>query len=44
MTLILKIDLYVVKMYHQVKNEVSMSTDSKGVAQTERQTHTHTHT
>ena len=44
MTLILKLDLDMVKMYHHTKNEVSMSTPSKVIAQTDRQTHTHTHT
>ena len=38
MTLILKLDLDIVKMY--TKNEVSMSTASKVIAQTD--THTHT--
>ena len=41
MTLILKLDLDIVKMYHHTKNEVSMSTGSKVIAQTG--THTHTH-
>ena len=48
MTLILKLDLNVVKMYHHTQNEVSMSTASKVIAQTytqtDRQTHTHIHT
>ena len=46
MTLILKLDLDIVKMYHHTKNEVSMSTGSKVIARTDRQTdrHTHTHT
>ena len=39
MTLILKLDLDIVKMYHHTKNEVSMSTASKVIAQTD--THTH---
>ena len=37
MTLVLKLDLDIVKMYHHTKNEVSMST------QTDRQTHTRIH-
>ena len=41
MTLILKLDLDIVKMYHHTKNEVSMSTASKVIARTE--THTRTH-
>ena len=46
MTLILKLDLDMVKMYHHIKNEVSMSTGSKVIAQTDthRQTDTHTDT
>ena len=50
MTLILKIDLDIVKMYHHTKNEVSMSTPSKVIAQTDTQkqtdgqTDTHTDT
>ena len=52
MTLILKLDLDIVKMYHHTKNEVSMSTASKVIAQTDTHTqidtqtdrHTHTHT
>ena len=42
MTSILKLDLDIVKMYHHTKNEVSMSTASKVIAQTD--THTHTYT
>ena len=50
MTLILQLDLDIVKMYHHTKNEVSMSTGSKVIArtdtqtdgQTDRKTHTHT--
>ena len=42
MTLILKHDLDIVKMYHHTKNEVSMSTGSKVIARTDRHTHTHT--
>ena len=45
MTLILKLDLDIVKMYHHTKNEVSMSTGSKVIAWTEQtQTHRQTHT
>ena len=44
MTLKLKHDLDIVKMYHHTKNEVSMLTSSKVIAQTDRQTDTHTHT
>ena len=48
MTLILTLDLDMVKMYHHTKNEVSMSNHSKAIAQTDRQIHTqtdrHTHT
>ena len=40
MTLILKHDLDMVKMYHLTKNEVSMSRHSKVIAKTD--THTHT--
>ena len=40
MTLMLKPDLDMVKMYH-TKNEVSMLTASKVIAQTDRQTHRH---
>ena len=40
MTLILKLDLDMVKMYHHTKNEVYMSTGSKVIART----HTHTDT
>ena len=42
MTLILKFDLDIVKMYHHTKNEVSMSSGSKVIAQTDTQTHRHT--
>ena len=38
MTLILKLDLDIVKMYHHTKNEVSMSTGSKVIARTDKQT------
>ena len=43
-TLILKLDLHMVKMYHHTKNEVSMSNGSKVIAQTHTQTHRHRHT
>ena len=39
MTLILKFDLDMVKMYYHTKNEVSMSRHSKVIAQTDTQTH-----
>ena len=42
MTLILKLDLHMVKMYHHTKHEVSMSRHSKVIPQT--QTHTETDT
>ena len=41
MTLILKLDIDMVKMYHHTKTVVSMSTGSKVIAQTD--THTHRH-
>ena len=48
MTLILKLDLDMVKMYHCTKNEVSISGRSKVIAQTDiqpdRQAHTRTQT
>ena len=50
MILILKFDLDMVKMYHHTKNEVSMCTPPKVIAQTDTQAHrqtdrlTHTHT
>ena len=44
MTLILKFDLDIVKMYLHTKNEVSMSRGSKVIAQTDRQTHRQTDT
>ena len=44
MTLILKLDLDMVKMYHHTKNEVSMSSHSKVIAQTDRHTHRQTDT
>ena len=37
-TLVLKLDLDMVKMYNQTKNEVSMSRHSKVLAQTDSQT------
>ena len=39
MTLVLKLYLDIVKMYHHTKNEASMSRHSKVIAQTD--THTH---
>ena len=42
MTLILKLDLDMVKMYHHTKNEVSLSTGSKVIAQTDTDTQTDT--
>ena len=39
MTLVLKLDLDMVKMYHHTKNEVSMLRHSKVIVQTD--THTH---
>ena len=44
MTLILKLDLDIDKMYHHTKNEVSMPRHSKFIAQMDRQTHIHTDT
>ena len=44
MTLILKLDLDMVKMYHHTKNEVSMSTGSKVIPRTHTHTDTHTQT
>ena len=46
MTLILKLDLDMVKLYLHTKNEVFMSRGSKVRARTDRNTdkHTHTHT
>ena len=44
MTLVLKLDLDIVKMYHHTKNEVALSTALKVLAETDRQTHTHRHT
>ena len=43
MTLILKLDLDMVKMYHYTKNEASMSRHSKVIARTDTQTDTHTY-
>ena len=42
MTLILKLDLDIIKMYHHTKNEVSTSIPSKVIAQTDTQTHSQT--
>ena len=44
MTLILKLDLNIVKMYHHTKNEVSRSTCSKSIAQIGTQKDTQTDT
>ena len=50
MTLVLKLDLDMVKILYHTKNEVSMSKHSNVLAQTDRytdtqtDTHTHTHT
>ena len=48
MTLILKLDLDIVKMYHHTKmptgSKVIAQTDKHINTQTDRQTHTHTHT
>ena len=44
MTLILKLELGIVKMYHHTKNAVSMSIASKVIAQTDTHIHTHTQT
>ena len=41
MTLVPKLDLDMVKIYHHINNEISMSWHSKVIAQ---HTHTHTHT
>ena len=43
MTLILKLDLDMVRMYHHTKSEVSMPGYSKVIAQMDRQTHTQTY-
>ena len=43
MTLILKVDLDMAKMYLHTKNEVSMWSSSKVIAWTDRQTQTDTH-
>ena len=43
MTLILKLDLDMIKMYLHTKNEVSMSSSSKVIAWTDRNTDTQTH-
>ena len=44
MALILKLDLDIVKKYHHTKNEVSVSTHSKGMTQTDTHTGTQTNT
>ena len=44
MTLALEFDLDMVEMYHLTRNEVSVSTASKVISQTDRQTDAHTHT
>ena len=44
MTLILTFDLDIVKMYHYTKNEVSIVTALKVIAQTDTHTHTDTYT
>ena len=44
MTLILKPDLDILKMYHHTKNKVSISIASKVIAQTDTQTDSQTHT
>ena len=44
MTLILKLNLDMVKMYHHTKNKVSMSRHSKFIARTDTHTHTDKHT
>ena len=44
MTLIIKLDLDMVKMYLHTKNEVSMSRGSKVIVWTDRNTDTHTQT
>ena len=43
MTLVLKIDLDMVKILYHTKNEVSMSKHSKVIAQTDRHTDRQTH-
>ena len=43
LTLTLKLDLDMVKMYYHTKNGVSVSTASKVIVWTNRQTDTHTH-
>ena len=44
MTLILKVDLDMVKMYHYAKNQVSTSVHSKVIAHMDRHTQTHRQT
>ena len=43
MSLVLKLDLDMVKMYNHTKNEVFMLRHSNVIAQTDRQTNTQTH-
>ena len=43
MTLILEIDINMVKMYYHTKNEVSVSTASKVIAGAQTDTHRHAH-
>ena len=43
MTLVLKLDLDMVKMYVYTKNEVPTFSSSKIIARTDRQTHRQTH-
>ena len=43
MTLVLKLNLDMVKKFHHTKNEVSMSRHSKVIAQMDRQADRHTH-
>ena len=43
-TLVLKLDLCMVKMYYHTKNKVSMSRHSKVIAQTDKHTDTQTDT
>ena len=42
MTLVLKLDLDMVKIYHHAKNKISMSRYSKVIARMDRQTDTKT--
>ena len=43
LTLVLKLDLDMVKMYHHAKNKASMSRHSKVIARTQIDTHRQTH-